>query len=257
MFWISIPADCSQFIAKAFLEKDYEAIKALEAVPQPSEDVSMSGIDQKIETAPQPPTLEQTDLASRPVKVEPTSDESAAAGLPAPTEAIPPPHPSESVFKTEEKETAGVAPTDQAFSGATEGMQFNTVLDEGGAPTSFDLNYDFGNDDMGNQAFLSGTAFGTTTTGADKSGTSLPPTDNATMAPAGGGAFDLELGKTLDTNSFPDQGTGMEDMMAPGESSFDDLFMENENLGEPGGDLHQLEGDSLMEINELDDSWFS
>jgi hypothetical protein len=33
--------------------------------------------------------------------------------------------------------------------------------------------------------------------------------------------------------------------------------MENENFGEAAGDLHQLEGDSLMEINELDDSWFN
>jgi len=32
--------------------------------------------------------------------------------------------------------------------------------------------------------------------------------------------------------------------------------MESENLGETG-DLNQLEGGSLMEINELDDSWFS
>jgi hypothetical protein len=217
----------------------------------------MSGIDQKTETTPLPSTLEQTDLASRPLKIEPTSDESAAAGISAPTDAIPPPQPSEPSVKTEEKETAGVAPIDQKFPGGTESIQFDTVLDEGGAPNSFDLNYDFGNDDMGNQAFLSGTAFGSTTTGPDKPGVSLPPTDNATAIPAGGGAFDMELGKTDGANPFPDTGTGMEDMMAPGESSFDDLFMENENFGEAAGDLHQLEGDSLMEINELDDSWFN
>lgn len=216
----------------------------------------MSTIDQKMETEPQPAILEQTDLAARTLKVEPTSDEGATAGLSAPTEAVLQPQPNDSVFKTEEKEAGGPAPTDQAFPGTTEGIQFDTVLDDGGAPNSFDLNYDFGNDDMGNQAFLSGTAFGSTSTGPDKSGTSLPPTDNGTTAPAGGGTFDLELGKTLDAGNSFDPGTGMEDMMGPGESSFDDLFMENENLGETG-DLNQLEGGSLMGINELDDSWFS
>jgi hypothetical protein len=245
-----------QFIAKAFLERDYEAIKAREVVPQPVEDVSMSGIDQKTETEQPPLALEQTDPAARPLKVEPTSDDFATAGLSAPPEAIPPLQSSEPVPKTEETETGGLS-TDQKFPGTTEGIQFDTVLDEAGAGNSFDLNYDFGNDDMGNQAFLSGTAFGNTTTGPDKPGASLPPTDNATAAPAGGGAFDLELGQTEGANAFPDAGTGMDDMMGPGESSFDDLFMENENFGETAGDLHQLEGDSLMEINELDDSWFS
>ncbi|CEO58915.1 hypothetical protein PMG11_03609 [Penicillium brasilianum] len=246
------------FIAKAFLEKDYEAIKAREVVPQSAEDVSMSEIKQKMETDLQQSKLEQTDLASRPLKVEDTSDESAMAGLSLPTEAIPAPQPSEPLLKKEEeKETAGLGPTDQTYPATTEGIQFDTVLDEGGANNSFDLNYDFGNDDMGNQAFLSGTAFGSTTTGTDKPGSSLPPTDNATAVPTGGGAFDMELGKTEDANPFPDPGTGMEDMMGPGESSFDDLFMENENFGEAAGDLHQLEGDSLMEINELDDSWFN
>lgn len=216
----------------------------------------MSGIDQKTETEPQPTILEQTDLAARTLKVEPTSDEGATADLSARTEAVLQPQPNDSSFKTDEKEAGGAAPTDQAFLGTTEGVQFDTVLDDGGAPNSFDLNYDFGNDDMGNQAFLSGTAFGSTSTGPDKSGTSLLPTDNGTTAPAGGGTFDLELGKTLDAGDSFDPGTGMEDMMGPGESSFDDLFMESENLGETG-DLNQLEGGSLMEINELDDSWFS
>ncbi|KAF3398357.1 hypothetical protein F1880_005945 [Penicillium rolfsii] len=244
------------FIAKAFLEKDYEAIKAREVVPPPTEDVSMSEVDQKTETSPLPSTLEQTDLASKPLKVEPPSDENAAAGISAPTEAIAPPQPSEPALKAEEKDVEGVASMDQTFPEASEGVQFNTALDEGGAPNSFDLNYDFGNDDMGNQAFLSGSAFGSTTTGPDKPSVSLPPADNATAIPAGGGAFDMELGKADGSNPFPDSGNGMDDMMAPGESSFDDLFMENENFGE-AGNLHQLEGDSLMEINELDDSWFN
>jgi hypothetical protein len=45
--------------------------------------------------------------------------------------------------------------------------------------------------------------------------------------------------------------------MAPGESSFDDLFMENENFGGEGLGDQNLLGDDLMNINELDDNWFT
>ncbi|KAJ5166907.1 uncharacterized protein N7482_005688 [Penicillium canariense] len=249
---LTITADTAQFIAKAFLERDYEVIKAREAVPQPAEDVTMSDVDQKMATQPQPPAAEQTDRDTEPQKVEIKPDDSAVTDLPEAPEAAPAPQPSEAVPIKEEKE----AGTDQALPGATEGVNFDSVLDEGGAANSFDLNLDFGNDDMGNQAFLSGTAFGNNaTSGTDKAGPSLP-TDNPTAASAGGDTFDMELGRPDDNEPFPDQGNGMEDIMGPGESSFDDLFMENENLDDTG-DLSRLEGDSLMNINELDDSWFS
>jgi len=102
---------------------------------------------------------------------------------------------------------------------------------------------------MGNQAFLSGSNF--TASGADKSNTPQP-------APTGGGAFDMELQKTEgDDGIFPGQGNGAEDFMGPAESNFDDLFLDADNFGENGGDFNQLEGDSLMNVNELDDNWFN
>jgi hypothetical protein len=92
----------------------------------------------------------------------------------------------------------------------------------------------------------------------------MPGLDShAAGIPAGGDMFDLELkraeafsaqGGTQDGQ----QGNNTEDIMAPGESSFDDLFMDNENFGSGDvGDPSMLEGDGLMNINELDDSWFT
>lgn len=214
----------------------------------------MRDVDQKVSVEEPPAAPEKLEPTTEPEKVESKAEEGAAAELPQSTEAIPRPQPSGDVTVKEEKE-----PTEkpsQAFPESTEGLNFDSVLNEHGGSNSFDLQLDFGNDDMGNQAFLSGTAFGNAaSTGTEKPGTTQP-TDST---PAGGGAFDLELQNTPagGENPFPDQDAGTEDIMGPGESSFDDLFMETENLGDSGtGDLNQLEGDSLMNLNELDDNWF-
>ncbi|KAJ5917618.1 hypothetical protein N7466_011172 [Penicillium verhagenii] len=242
------------FIAKAFLEKDYEAIKAREAVPV-TEDVAMRDVDEKMvqDTQPQPVNV-KIELGTEP---GPEIKAKAENEPPAPTEPAPGPEPSPDAIVKEESQTNTKGPTDQAFGAGTDGINFDSVLNETGGPSSFQLSLDFGDDDMGNQAFLSGTAFGTSAPG-ETPGTSQP--ENATaMAPAGGGAFDMELQKSEgEPHAFPDQGNSMDDLIGPGESSFDDLFMETENMGEDGtGDLDQLEGDSLMNLNELEDNWFS
>lgn len=248
------PADTAQFIAKAFLERDYDSIKARQAAPQP-EDVVMSDADQKGAVEVQPPPAEQPVPIAEPTKVEPKAEEGVVAEVPQATEVVPESQPGGDAPVKKEKDSGNEAPADQGFPGANEGINFDSVLHGEGA-NSFDLNLDFGNDDMGDQAFLSGTFANTTETSADKPATSAA--EDSTNAPAGGGAFDLELQNTgMESNPFPDQGTG-DDIMGPGESSFDDLFMETENLGEDGtGDLNQLEGDSLMNLNELDDNWFN
>lgn len=218
----------------------------------------MSDVDQKAAAGTRPPISEGLEMDTEPEKVEGKTEEAATTELAQSTEAIPKPQPSEEVIVKEEKEPGSTGPTEQVSPGATEGLNFDSVLNEAG-PNSFDLNLDFGNDDMGNQAFLSGTAFGATAgTSTDKPETSLPGEDS-TAVPPSGGAFDLELqNPDGEPHPFPDQGTGAEDIMGPGESSFDDLFMETENLGDSGtGDLNQLEGDSLMNISELDDNWFT
>ncbi|KAJ6120618.1 hypothetical protein N7523_004898 [Penicillium sp. IBT 18751x] len=242
------------FIAKAFLEKDYDAIKAREVAAEP-EDVVMSDADEKGAES-QPSSAEQPVQIEQPVKVEPKAEEDALAEVAQPTEVVPEARPGKEVPVKQEKDSGNDASADPGFPGAHEGVNFNSVLGGDGA-SSFDLNLDFGNDDMGDQAFLSGTFGNANETNADKVATSAPEEDSIN-APAGGDAFDLELQNTgMGSNPFPDQGTG-DDIMGPGESSFDDLFMETENLGEDGtGDLNQLEGGSLMNLNELDDNWFS
>lgn len=247
------PTDITQFIAKAFLEKDYDAIKAREAAPV-LEDVVMSDADEKGAEV-QPPPAEQPVPIAESVKVEPKAEEEALAEVPQPAEGMPEaPSGSDAPVK-QEKDSGNDVSAGQGFPGANEGINFDSVLGGDGA-NSFDLNLDFGNDDMGDQAFLSGTFGNGTETSADKPAASMPGEDS-TSAPAGGDAFDLELQNPgMDSNPFPDQNTG-DDIMGPGESSFDDLFMETENLGEDGtGELNQLEGDSLMNLNELDDNWF-
>lgn len=240
------------------MEKDYEAIKAREAVPQSAEDVTMDDVDQKIPAAEQPPAPEKLEPGTEPEKVETKTEEGAAPAPSQPTEAIPVPQPSGDAAVKKEKEPDSTPAPDQAFPESTEGLNFDSMLNTNGGSNSFDLHLDFGNDDMGNQAFLSGTAFGgTPTTGADKPGSSLATGSGTTPAPAGGGAFDLELQNRGGENPFPGQDGGTEDIMGPGESSFDDLFMETENMGDNGtGDLNQLEGDTLMNLNELDENWF-
>lgn len=177
-------------------------------------------------------------------KVEETEAEAEAEGEAVqvePTKAEPS-TPDE--VKVKVKEEGGVDGQD-----FDEGMNFDSVLNDQGS-NSFHLSLDFGDDDMENQAFLSGSAFGNTSNEKpDAAQQSAGPTD----IPTGGGTFDMEL-SAADSSVFP-EGNGMDDMLGPGESSFDDLFMENENL-DSGTDLNQLEGDSLMNISELDDNWF-
>jgi len=249
------PTDIAQFIAKAFLERDYDAIKAREAAPLP-EDVAMNDADQKGAAEAQRPPVEQPDPIGELVKVEAKAEDGTVAEVPRPAEALRESQPGGDAPEKKEKVSGNDAPADQGFPQANEGINFDSVLNGEGA-NSFDLNLDFGNDDMGDQAFLTGAFGNATETSTDKPATSMPG-EHLTNAPASGGAFDLELQHTgMDSTSFPDQGTG-DDIMGPGESSFDDLFMETENLGEEGtGDLNQLEGDSLMNLNELDDNWFS
>ncbi|KAJ6109431.1 hypothetical protein N7486_001666 [Penicillium sp. IBT 16267x] len=239
------------FIAKAFLEKDYEAIKARESVPV-TEDVAMGDVDEKTVQDIQPQSVNVKMEVGR----EPGLKAKAENEPPVPTESIPGPQPSQDADVKEENQTSNNEPMEQGF-GDAGGINFDSVLNENGGSNSFQLSLDFGDDDMGNQAFLSGTAFGTSAPG-ETPGASQPE-NSAAMAPASGGAFDMELQKSEgEPQTFSDQGNAMDDLMGPGESSFDDLFMETENMGDDGtGDLNQLEGDSLMNLNELDDNWFS
>ena len=216
----------------------------------------MKDVDQKVVSAAQPPVSEPLPSGTEPVKVEVKTEDGAGVDLTTPSKDMPGPPLDEGKPVGEEKETTNETSGDQILNGATEGLNFDSVLKETGGSNALNLGLDFGDDDMGNQAFLSGSAFGTTNTGSEvaKPETSQPP-ESSTAAPAGGDDFDVELQKTQD-DPLLNQGNEMDDIMAPGESSFYDLFMDKEDLEGGTGDLNNLEGDSLMNLNELDDDWF-
>ncbi|PLB43680.1 hypothetical protein P170DRAFT_430717 [Aspergillus steynii IBT 23096] len=258
------------FIAKAFLERDYDVVKVRKAALQkPIEDVVMKEpvVKQEPEVAPQP---QESAVGENQTETKPAPNDASAQ--PQSSAEVSQPAPTQTPVKTEKPDEPKSAAPDQNI--PTE-INFDSVLDDsGGGANEFDLNLDFGDDDLGNDNFLAGSNIDSTNAGVTDQGkgnnlpgnetTDLPGTDNQNAnLPAGGDAFDLELQKAealSGTNSAQDGmfGGGTDDMMVPGESSFDDLFMESENFGgEGGGDPGLLEGDGLMNINEIDDNWFT
>lgn len=236
-------------MAKAFLERDYDALKATTAVSkQPAEDVEMGGTEVK----PEPESLP-----------EPVEEKSPAAP-PAPADAEKPEPEEKATAPAEEKKPSQVTHVDltepqQEPDSEPAEINFDSVLnDSAGGANDFDLHLDFGDDDIGNQNFLSGSNMAAP--GAGSGAENPPRSDNNANPSIGGDAFDVELQKS----NAPDTGTqgtsadsqahnNPEEVMGPGQSSFDDLFMENDSMGDPSF----LEGDGLMNINELDDSWFT
>ncbi|KAJ5773522.1 hypothetical protein N7457_008418 [Penicillium paradoxum] len=223
--------------------------------PQPIEDVAMSDVNQQAKLETQPSPVEKIEIDT---EVEPVSKSKGAvsAGQPIPAHIKPETQSGDDVpIKNDQDNNA--AP-DPSFSGANEDLTFDSVLNDTGGTNDFGLSLDFNDDDMGNQAFLSGSNFTATGNagGADKLNTTQPE-ENPPNVPAGGGAFDVELQKTEGDDGNFLQGNSGDDFMGPAESNFDDLFMDTDNFGENGGDFNQLEGDSLMNVNELDDNWFN
>ncbi|KKK20758.1 hypothetical protein P175DRAFT_0491127 [Aspergillus ochraceoroseus IBT 24754] len=238
------------FIAKAFLERDYEVIKAKKAASRHVEDVVMEEAETKVpetvaapeqatEAVPSESQQRQVDNSNA-LPQQPAANQNRQENFSVPVKEENPP------------DETGAHP--QAVMG-TEEINFDSMLNTQGA-NEFDLNLDFGdNTDTGNENFLSGSNFGNLGTGAGMEGENMA--ENAASGQnmqTGGDAFDLELQKAEVFSANPDGqfGANMEDIM-PGESSFDDLFMENENMGGDG----VLDGDGLMQINELDDNWFT
>ncbi|EAW07643.1 uncharacterized protein ACLA_023570 [Aspergillus clavatus NRRL 1] len=257
------------FMAKAFLERDYEELRATRAALQPAEDVVMEEPDQRLgsEAAPESPRKEEIEPETEQADVK-AAEEPVTTHQPSGAEQAQP-EAAEKPVKVEKEDEPTPVP-DQPMHGATD-INFDSVLpDTGGGPNEFDLHLDFGDDDIGNQNFLSGSGLGSAGMGgepsADQPGaldSAFPEAgDDGGNIPSGGDAFDLEFQKA---DTFPGQGqpadgqTGnnADDVIGPGESSFDDLFMENENFGGDGLGGQNLLGDELMNINELDDSWFS
>ncbi|PLN84326.1 hypothetical protein BDW42DRAFT_45062 [Aspergillus taichungensis] len=259
------------FIAKAFLERDYEAVLAQKSALQPAQDTVMDETDVKQDPEPAPSQPEVESASAGAEKDAPGQTEQPAvakAEEPAPVKQENQPMNQE----PENNDEPATAAPDQSPDKPEE-ISFHSMLNDNSGPNEFDLNLDFGDDDLGNENFLSGSNFANAVDGTnghtnenDSSGnTAMELQGTGANGPAGGDAFDLELQKTEtpggeNSNQQPDAqiGNNTEDIMGPGESSFDDLFMENENFGgEAGGDPNLLDGDGLMNITEIDDNWFS
>ncbi|KAL4816344.1 hypothetical protein BDW67DRAFT_52633 [Aspergillus spinulosporus] len=265
------------FVAKAFLERDYEVIKARKVAlrtKRPTEDVVMG--ESKATVASQPVSVsEQTaagEIVPEPSESKPVSDtvkveqQTDLNGDQPGTAKVP--------AKVEESHgagaSAGTAPDlSGQNAGESEQMLYNSMLNNP-EPNEFDLSLDFGgnnndnnNTNAGNENFFN-TTFGDSNAGSGLESVNTqmsnkePGQSNA--LPTGGDAFDLELQKfsTQSGDANEQFGGNTEDIMGPGESSFDDLFMESENIGEnDNNDQDLLGGDGLMQLNELDDNWFT
>ncbi|RHZ55333.1 uncharacterized protein CDV56_107711 [Aspergillus thermomutatus] len=259
------------FIAKAFLERDYEEIRAKKAALQPAQDVAMDEPSNRLETegAQEPPQKIEEVSETKPLESQ-LVEEPATAQEPLAGEK--PSQETEGRTIKVEKQEGLPSASDQSVPGTTE-INFDSMLnDTGGGPNEFDLHLDFGDDDLGNQNFLSGSGLGNTGIGGDigqetdQSGAMASmfskEGNNLGSVPTGGDAFDLEFQKAegftgQDQQAGEQMSNNADDVMAPGESSFDDLFMENENFGGEGLGDQNLLGDGLMNINELDDNWFT
>lgn len=268
-------------MAKAFLERDYEAVKARKSSQQqPVEDVAMGKAEEKAEpepSAPEPEPIPVPDTArEEPKPGAEMAEQKAISDAAAPAATVPaaeekPTEPAQiDLSGTGDQDFVGT--TGPAMTGSEPEINFDSVLNDSaggeggggrGGANDFDLNLDFGDDEAGNQNFLSGTNLGGSGIGSGVGDENTPAEVaanqlNTATTSIGGDAFDLELQKTSDAAAGTGAGgEGMnnaDDMMGPGQSSFDDLFMENDDSM---GDTNFLEGDGLMNLNELEDSWFN
>ncbi|KAH8704055.1 hypothetical protein BGW36DRAFT_370494 [Talaromyces proteolyticus] len=250
------------FIAKAFLEKDYEGITAKRTAPKaepvhpPAEDVAMSEAPPAVVDEPAEDIVQQPDLPEPPIKTEAAV---VSEVIPLQTTETEQEQPDATAKIDNIKQDNTINSSNQELPVTTaDDLNFDSMIStDGGNGNEFDLNFNFGNDDIGNQNFLEGTNFlppgtamaeGTSNNdpGPNSISSLLPGLESYAVDNNAGGDFNLELQKL-------EQPSVQEDMLVPGESSFDDLFLEKDHLE---GEDNLLSGDGLMELGELDENWF-
>ncbi|OKL55862.1 hypothetical protein UA08_08888 [Talaromyces atroroseus] len=283
------------FIAKAYLERDYEIVTArkvapkLEPAPVSAPAPAPAAIPAPSPPAPAQPTAEDVPMAEAPVSIlsEPVKEsieKTEQRDHPIKTEPLAAPDP----FQFEEKaepSTQNAAATERIGTLKAEEitdkgeqpltlttgdeMNFDSMLATTGETTNeFDMNFNFTNDEIGNQNFLAGSDFinanpamagdANADNGAGSISSLLPGLESYATDSNAGDNFNFDLPK-LEDQSLGGQGldqsnAGQDNLMALGESSFDDLFMEKDNNLE--GENSLLGGD-LMDLGELDDSWLN
>jgi hypothetical protein len=209
------------------------------------------------------------ELETVPVEIKTETEAKAEGPVPA-TNHTPEEGSGETQQQGEDTKTG-----DQTLPQTTgEELSFDSLLPVGGdGANDFDLNLNFANDEIGNQNFLAGTNFldsgagGLNADGSnhdqvrDQQGSisSLLPGLESYAATNTGDDFNLELGRLnhdAGQQSDGQKNTAQDDILGPGESSFDDLFVGKDNFGGEG-DENLFGDDGLMDIGELDDSWFN
>ncbi|KAL4917547.1 hypothetical protein BDW62DRAFT_82613 [Aspergillus aurantiobrunneus] len=252
------------FVAKAFLERDYEAVKARKAAlrKRSAEDAVMG--EPEATGGPQAaPAPEQMDAGTVPSESETKKTDSAVKVEQQTDLKNDQQGAADASVKEEGPQGAGAAlPLSGQDAAGTEEINFDSLLDNQGS-NEFDLDLDFGNDNnAGNENFFNAN-FGDSSAGSglDAGNTQNSNTesghDNNALS-TGGDAFDLELEKfsTQPGDQNEQFGLNTDDIMGPGESSFDDLFLESENLGgNENGDQNLLGNDELMQFNDIHDNW--
>uniref|UniRef100_A0A093UUR9 Titin n=1 Tax=Talaromyces marneffei PM1 TaxID=1077442 RepID=A0A093UUR9_TALMA len=229
--------------------------------PPPTEDVFMPEAPVPTVGEQVKETIEKPEPTEKPIKTEPTTmpDSGIFGEQPiASTEPVTTTAATEPIEALKVEETADKG-TQQLPVSMGDEMNFDQMLaTTGQAPNDFDLNFNFTNDEIGDQNFLAGADFGNTNAtmggeinndnGANTISSLLPGIEHYASNNAGD-SFNFDLPKLGDQ-----QNGGQDDLMAPGESSFDDLFLEKNDLE---GDDNLLGSGEFMELGELDDSWLN
>lgn len=213
--------------ASTVLNTEIPSVKAEELLPldQPS--------TQPPESLPQP-TNDKSPNIPEPGKITPDIKQE------------PPAQPNNSVTD---------APgADPQLSGDSGGMNLDSMFPAGSGEGNLDMAMEFTSDEAGDQNFLAGNSlFGmgdNQNKNQDSMSSLLPGLENYANA-----SGELNMNPQIGNDSAQISPVRKDSVsnVPPGESNFDDLFMDAGNFGGGGEDL--LNEDALVEIGDLDDSW--
>lgn len=197
-------------------------------------------------------TLSQDQLSTQPSE-HPQPPNDKTTDIPDPPKKTPKPEPS----APDNNGTTSAPGTDPQLPGDPASMDLDSMFPsgpgEGGGGGNPGLAMEFPSDEAGDQNFLAGFSVGDNQNKPQDSMSSLlPGLENYANA-----SGELNLNPQAGNNSAQVSPTRKDPVnnVPPGESNFDDLFMDAGNFGgNSGEDL--LNDEALVEIGDLDDSWF-
>lgn len=249
------------------MEQDYEAAKEKRKAlnppppepveePKASEDTVMKDTptaangEDPTKKAEEPSPNDQ--LFAEPSGFHPLPPDDKAPDIPGPAKKAPSDKQEPPVPTTDD--ATGAPSTDPPPPGDSTGMNFDSMFPaDSGQDGNIDLTMEFPSDEAGDQNFLAGFSVGDgqNKSNQDSMGSLLPGLENYANA---SGELNMNPPATTDPAQVSPTRQDSLNNAPPGESSFDDLFMDAGNFGGSGGDDDLLNGDSLQ-IGDLDASW--